>query len=914
MVPCRWLGGRLDRSVRLSLLSFLLLASACSRGMSVPEDSSVGFPDGTTMSDVGADGRVDTGFVRPDAMPPMDSSLPDGGPGRDCVPEVCDNEVDDDCDMHVDEACPCVPGEVSACFSGVPSGRGVGVCQDGMMVCTGSFEFGTYGPCEGDVVDSMEICDVEGLDEDCDGAINEDCECFDGDPPLPCGSDEGECVAGMQRCVDGRRTACEGAVAPAVESCNARDDDCDGSVDEGLTRRCGMDVGECRAGLATCVDGAWAACAGEVGPADEDCNGRDDDCDGATDELPPRACGSDIGACSAGSQVCSSGSWEMCTGAVAPMMESCNGADDDCDGTVDDGLTRSCGTTDVGACAFGTESCVGGAYGACMGAIAPGTELCEGSVDEDCDGTVDEGCGCVSGTTRACGSAVGACMEGSQLCTAGAWGTCTGETGPSMELCDGTVDQDCDGAVDEGCACIDGATRTCGSDVGACAFGMETCDLSGSWGACAGGTGPSTEVCNGVDDDCDGTPDEGGVCLPPTATCPASQSTTVGSAVTLGGGGMDPDGGAVSYAWTVVTAPVGSTAAPSPADAATTTFDPDAAGSYTLRLCVTDDEGVTSCCTAMVTATSACSPPTAPVLTTCPTSWDRRPVVQFDPLPSGMTYTLYADGSPYATISTAGQNYHRPPSDLGAGAPPPGAATTIYARACLTADPTCCATSATVTTSLVESCTTPVAPTPSNLIFSEYVINGDGRCPGPNCEAGEAFEITNLSHCPVALNGHHFSYCNASCTTFRWMDFGPSDIVPPRGVYVAIRNISGSSCSYPFLGADDPGLFGLKTSSLVMMSTAGDTSGWFVNSGGSSTTLRIATGPFVDMTTGTTIDIISPYSGAAGECQSIGFDAYGACGSVSPVATPTDVLDPNQLGRLWEPCDTLTSPVPASCM
>jgi hypothetical protein len=602
------------------------------------------------------------------------------------------------------------------------------------------------------------------------------------------------------------------------------------------------------------------------------------------------------------------------------MAETCNDVDDDCNGTVDDGLTRTCGTTDVGACSFGTEECVGGAYGACMGDVAPATELCDGTVDEDCDGTVDEGCGCTTGTTRACGSSVGACMEGSQSCSAGAWGPCTGEVGPSMELCDGSVDEDCDGSVDEGCACVDGETQSCGTNRGECEFGTETCDLSGAWGACMGGVGPSMELCNGLDDDCDGPADEGGVCVPPTVSCPADESTTVGTAVMLSGSGMDPDGGSVTYAWTVVSAPVGSSASPSPPDAVSTSFTPDTAGSYTLRLCVTDDEGDEACCTVTVTATSACSPPTAPTLTTCPTSWDRRPVVQFDPVPSGVFYELYQDSAstPYATVTMVGQNYHRPASELGTGAAPPGGtSTTIYARACLDSEPSCCATSATVSTALIEECTTPIAPTASNIIFSEYVINGDGSCRGmspPSCEAGEAFEITNLSHCPVSLDGYHFSYCNGSCSAFRWMDFGPTDIVPPRGVYVAIRNQSASMCSYPFFGPNDPSLFGLRISALVMESDSSLASGWFVNSGGDDSTLRIASGPWVDIMSGTTVDIISPYSTSAGECESIGFDAYGACGGVSAVSTPTDVLSPNQLGRLWHPCDAVMSPVPAGCM
>jgi hypothetical protein len=214
---------------------------------------------------------------------------------------------------------------------------------------------------------------------------------------------------------------------------------------------------------------------------------------------------------------------------------------------------------------------------------------------------------------------------------------------------------------------------------------------------------------------------------------------------------------------------------------------------------------------------------------------------------------------------------------------------------------------------LVEACSTPVAPSPSNIVFSEYVTDGDGACPGTQCEAGEAIEITNLSHCPVALAGHHFGYCNAACasSSYRWMNFGAGDVIPPRGVYVAIRQRSDSMCSYPFFGPDDPGLFGLKISTLAMEGSS-LASGWFNNTTGG--TFRVATGAFVDMTSGTTIEIINPYLTSAGACESIGFDAYDACGDISGVSRPSEVLSPNQLGRLWRPCDAVVAPSPAVCM
>tara|TARA_B100000609_G_C17221615_1_gene440503 strand:- start:3403 stop:4638 length:1236 start_codon:yes stop_codon:yes gene_type:complete len=100
-------------------------------------------------------------------------------------------------------------------------------------------------------------------------------------------------------------------------------------------------------------------------------------------------------------------------------------------------------------------------------------------------------------------------MTGEQVCTSGRWGACTGQQLPKTEVCN-KADDNCDGQVDEGCKCIPGETRVCEtSGVGACRDGIQTCSAQGQWGACTAELGPTTELCNLADDDCDGKTDEG---------------------------------------------------------------------------------------------------------------------------------------------------------------------------------------------------------------------------------------------------------------------------------------------------------------------------------------------------------------------------------------------------------------------
>jgi len=272
---------------------------------------------------------------------------------------------------------------------------------------------------------ALEQCN--GKDDDCDGQDDNDLG------TVACGL--GECAHTIPACKEGMWQVCNPFEDSSPEACDGVDNDCDGLVDEDLgTTTCGY--GECTHTVQNCLGGQPAGCDPLQGAELEKCDGLDNDCNGKADEgLGITACG--LGLCEHTMQNCMNGELQKCDPLNGALKETCDGLDNDCDGSADEELGElECGK---GECLHTQPYCIDGKVGVCDPFLGVVEETCDG-LDNDCDGLVDEDLG-----NTTCG--VGACLHTVPNCIDGLPQQCDPFEGAVDEKCDG-VDNDCDGLTD----------------------------------------------------------------------------------------------------------------------------------------------------------------------------------------------------------------------------------------------------------------------------------------------------------------------------------------------------------------------------------------------------------------------------------------------------------------------------------
>ena len=424
--------------------------------------------------------------------------------------ELCDG-IDNDCDGEVDE------GVLSSWYADT-DGDGFGDGGNVVEACAeGEGRVANADDCDDTDAavypGALELCD--GIDNNCDG-LTDDGEDYtwylDAD-----GDGFGDETATIESCADEPGYVlvggdCDDALAEvnpeATEVCNERDDDCDEETDEGVTSTYYQDADSDGYGL---VSVTTEACSEPVGFATDP-----GDCDDTESAVNPGA------------------------------TEVCNGIDDDCDGAIDGAgaSDASAWYADVDGDGYGDPATAVLDCSAPSGTVADSsdcddgnsavnpaaTEVCNG-IDDDCDTAIDDADSSLDGSTATDwytdgdGDSYGDAGSATRTCSAPA-GTVADNTDcddssaavnpAATEVCNG-IDDDCDAAIDDADSSLDSATTsTWYDDDDGDGYG----DASASTASCAAPSGAvsdstdcddsaaavnpaATEVCNGIDDDCD---------------------------------------------------------------------------------------------------------------------------------------------------------------------------------------------------------------------------------------------------------------------------------------------------------------------------------------------------------------------------------------------------------------------------
>jgi len=485
--------------------------------------------------------------------------------------EACDGQ-DNDCDGQTDEAG--AQGCTVYYLDKDSDGYGVDSASSCMCASEGYYTAFESGDCD----DTQPAAhpnageDCDGIDNDCDGLLDildpnilvPPCElqagvCAGIKKPASlceqmewkaCGPDLYKAIDpayqdGMEQDCDGLDNDCDGQVDEDFswfpEECNGVDDDCNGKIDEGLLHDYFLDgdgdlYGDENSKVTACFAPQGTIATGmdcddsdpTIHPGTEElCDGKDNDCDGLADQFD-EACSQ---GCAEGKRTCTDAKWSecdapkplscvdwesckyqpMCVAACPPEpSEQCNGLDENCNGEIDEGVLVTF-YADVDGDGWGIETattlgcfppigyaakkgdCADNNHSAYPGAV----EVCD-NVDNDCDGDVDEGLG-----SSTCGQ--GPCKHTVVDCVNGVYTPCDPFEGAQPEACDG-IDNDCDGLADE-----ELGTTKCG--LGLCEHTVVNCD-KGVPQVCNPLEGKQPEVCDGFDNDCDGTPDQIFACPP----------------------------------------------------------------------------------------------------------------------------------------------------------------------------------------------------------------------------------------------------------------------------------------------------------------------------------------------------------------------------------------------------------------